>query len=107
MEVAGRRTGCLIQPSRPIVLFCFADRRCEWRRWIWRGGVGRHYGLRGGAALLVAIRLPSGRQAQEIEHRTRRQNIPGIADQERDEENYRDGKPEHHFLRHPPREGMS
>ena len=56
---------------------------------------------RRGPALMVAIGFPSRRQAQQINHRADRQDVPGIADQQRDEEHHRDEHRQHHFRRHP------
>src|SRR5215212_5762011 len=90
-----------VQPSRPVVLGGFGNYRCERRGWIVRCDISRRRrGWGGGFALMFAIRLPSDRQAQEEKHRTCRQNMPGIADQECDEKDYRDENRQHHFRRH-------
>src|SRR5581483_11664121 len=80
----------LVQPLGPVVVFGLGDRRdearCRRRRRAGCSSRGRSRRLIG--ALVVAIGLPPERQAEQKEHRSRREDVPGITDQERDEENH-------------------
>src|SRR5207248_5250416 len=87
----------LVQPLWPVVLGGIGgSRRKRRRRSAW-SGTGRRRSRGSRCLRLVSIGLPPRRQAQEIKHPTCRENVPGIADQKRDEENHRDENRQHHL----------